>query len=90
MLSEDDRDRADDPASTAPTRVGPTASPTTRAVIHAQSSQAAGPASHPQSSKNACENNVAKTTESSVTATSCTTATRQKTSNLTPRSLPCV
>src|SRR5436305_664083 len=71
------------PASIARTSVGSSSSPTTLAVSQAQPSQARGPTSQPQLMKNPWEKTRASSSESSATATSCTTATRQKTSNLT-------
>jgi len=67
---------------------GATSNPTILAVSQAQPNQAKGPTSQPQLMKKPCEKIRPSSSESSATATSCTTATRQKTSNLTAGILP--
>ena len=67
------------PASAAPTSVPAMGSPTTRAVTSAHSTHAPGPASQPQSSKNAWGSASARASESTATASAWTSAARQRT-----------
>src|SRR6266545_1908663 len=75
--------RLGSPASAAPISVPAIGRPTTRAVTRAHTTQAAGPASQPQSSKNEWGSARASATESTATARACTSAARQSTERST-------
>ena len=87
MDAEDTASALGIPARSAPNSVGPAGSRSISAVSAEQASQAAGPTSQPQSSNEWCGSAIPSTADSAATATSCTTAARQKVPLLTPRIL---
>jgi len=67
----------------APTSVGAAGRPTTRAVTSAQTAQAPGPASQPQSSKKSCDSVSANAIDSTATPIAWTSAARHNTERST-------